>query len=547
REVLQSKQKGDFSWLTSRGKYQDEFLARDAALLTYHYLNEGYLKVRVDQPRVYLSRDRKWIFITFKVVEGDPYTLRSIDVEGDILTTKEELLGKMKVKVGKLYSRKTVDEDIRTLSALYGDHGYAFTNINPITIPDEATKTATISYAIDKGPRVTIEKINISGNTITRDKVIRRELRVVEGSLYSETELNSSRQRLQALGYFEEVNFAMPRGSGDDTIVLNITVKEKPTGTFTIGAGFSTVENFIFSSSISKNNFFGYGISGQFSTELSSRRQLFVLSFEDPYFLDSKWILGISGFRTVDRYTDFNRDSFGGTLSLGHRFFDYSSVRLTYQAESVNIGHFSTIVPAPFENTLSGLTSSLGMSVQRDTRDNRLIPKKGSFNQASNEFSGRRLGGDNDFYRLSLNSRYYYPIFWKVVAKTNASLGYIQSLNDSPVPLFERFFQGGPNSLRGYYLRSIAPKVQIPTVPQGNDSEFAIGGDKMVQFNAELEAPLYEPAGFALVTFYDAGNTFAEDQSFSVTDLRSDYGFGIRWNSPFGPMRFEWGFPINPQ
>lgn len=543
RKQLKSKEKGRWSWLTGGGKYQDEMVKRDAAFLVYHYQNHGYLKVKVTAPKVYLSRDQKWITLTFQIEEGEKYKVRAIGVEGDILTTQEELVSKLKVKPADLYSRKDVEQDLILLSQLYGDQGYAFANINPAIKPYDEDHTADVIYVVQKGSKVIIEKINITGNTVSRDKVIRRELQIKENSLYNETRLRQSRERLQALGYFEEVNFATPRGSADDRIHLNISVKEKPTGTFSIGAGFSSVEKFIFTASIAKDNFFGYGISGQFSTEISSKRQLFILSFEDPYFLDSNWLLGVSGFRTVNAFTDFDRRSFGGTLSFGHRLFESSIFRFGYQIEDVDVGDFRTTVPATFSRNLSGLTSSASVSLQRDTRNNRIFPTRGMFNSASVEFAG--LGGDNEFLRVSENFRFYKPIWKGLVGKFNFTMAQISSLNSLPVPLFERFFLGGVNSLRGFFLRSVGPAVQIPTDPQGGDNRFVFGGNKMIQFNFELEMPIYEPAGFRFVTFIDAGNAFSEEEKFSLTNLRADYGFGIRWNSPLGPLRFEWGFPFS--
>ncbi|OGP13726.1 MAG: outer membrane protein assembly factor BamA [Deltaproteobacteria bacterium RIFCSPLOWO2_02_FULL_50_16] len=542
RKVIRTKGKGYFSWLSSSGKFSDEAVERDVLMLTFHYLNHGYIKVKVSSPKIYLSKDKKWLYITFNVTEGLQYRLRSVDMEGDILTTKQELISKLIVKPGQIYSRMNIEKDMQLLSQIYGDQGYAFTNINPATLPDDTTRTADLIYRISKGSKVYIEKINIIGNMVTRDKVIRRELAIKENALYNESRLQMAKRKLEQLGYFEEVNFATPRGSRDDTLVLNITVKEKPTGTFTIGAGFSSVENFIFNASIAKDNFLGYGLKGQFSVELSSRRQLFVFSLEDPYFLDTNWILGLSAFRTVYAFEDFDREAFGGNVSFGRRFFDYSSTRLIYEIEKVNATDFSTTVPALFENNLEGLTSSLALELNRDTRDNRLFPSKGFFHSVANEFAG--VGGDNDFYRFSANSRFYQPVFWKVIFKTNVSLAYITSLNNQPVPLFERFFLGGINSLRGFFPRSVGPKVRVPADATGGDSDFVIGGNKMIQLNGELELPIYDPIGFKFVTFVDAGNAFAEDENYSLRQLRSDYGFGLRWNSPFGPLRFEWGIPI---
>lgn len=548
KKILQTKERGYFSWLTQHGKYHEEVLQRDVAFLTYHYLNHGYIKVQVKQPRVYLTKNLKWLTVTFPLIEGDPYTISAVNVQGDILTTKEEILSKASIKAGELYSREKVDDDLRTLSTFYGDHGYAFAVINPVTIPDDATKTARLDYVIDKGHPVTVEKINISGNTVTRDKVIRRELKIAEGALYNESRIQESRRRLYALGFFEEVNFATPRGSSDDSIILNIKVKEKKSGSINVGAGFSTIESFVFQTSITKNNFFGYGIQGQFSLELSSVRQLFVLSFEDPHFLDTDWIFGMSGSRLTQQYEDFNRDSFGGTTSLGYHLFDYSNIRFIYEIEKVDIGAFKNVVPEPFAGRDSGLTSSLAMLLVHDTRDDRIFPAKGMYHSLSQQVSGTYLGGDSNFYRVSGNARYYYPFFGKkLILKSNFLIGYIRGLDDEPVPLFERFYQGGMNSLRGFNFRSVGPKVRAAsTNPQAGDSEFVIGGDKQLQFNFESEVPIYNPAGFKLVLFVDMGNTFLEEESYDLNNLRSNYGFGLRWNSPFGVLRFEWGFPFDP-
>jgi outer membrane protein insertion porin family len=543
RKVIRTKQKTAISWLTSSGKYQREVLERDVAFLTFHYLNNGYLRARVSAPEVYLSRDKKWLYIDFHVEEGDQYTIGNVDIAGDILTTREEFLGMIETKSGDIYSRKIIEQDIIKMTEKYGNQAYAFASINPATIPNDEALTADITFQIDKGRKIKIERINISGNTTTRDKVVRRELEVVENGYYHEGRLRRSRERLMALGFFEDVNFATPRGSTDEQIILNIQVKEKQTGTFSIGAGFSSVENFILTASVSKDNLMGYGINGRFSLELSSRRQLFLLSFSDPYFLDTNWIFSASGYRTVNVFEDFDRRSFGGNVNLGRRVFDHSRILFGYEVEDVEAEDFRTTIPALFEDNLSGLTSSVSLILSRDTRNNRLFPSKGTYFSVSQEFAG--LGGDNEYYRVIGNERFYRPLFWKVVFKQNFSIGYIKSLNDFVVPLFERFFTGGINSLRGYQLRGVGPSVRVLADPTSGDEEFIIGGNKLLLFNAEFELPIYEPAGFKFVVFYDAGNAFAEDENFSITNLRHDYGFGMRWNSPFGPMRFEWGFPIN--
>ena len=330
-------------------------------------------------------------------------------------------------------------------------------------------------------------------------------------------------------------------------MILKISVEEQPTGSFNIGAGFSTAESFIFSASIQKNNFFGFGISGQASFEFSNIRQQFLVSMTDPYFLDTEWILSLSGYRSIYSYNDFDRYSYGGSGSIGHRIFDNSSIRRGYDVEQVSITDFSVAVPQMFRNNAGGLTSNVNLTVARDTRDNRIYAKKGTFYSGKVEYSGGGTGADNDFLRYSGRSQFYQPILWGITFRTFGRVGYVDSLNSAPVPLFERFFLGGVNSLRGDFPQSIGPKLRIPTSSVAGDTDFVYGGNKMWIANAELEFPIVEASGLNFVSFYDVGNAFAEEENFSITKARQDYGFGIRWISPMGPLRFEWGIPINPK
>lgn len=545
RKTIKTKKKTAFSFLTGSGKYEEELLKHDVLMLTYHYLNHGYLKVKVSPPKTTISKDKRYIFVTFQIHEGQQYRIGDISISGDILTTHEELMGMLQTKTGDIYSQMNLELDIQKLVEMYGDEGYAYSAIVPQTMPNDETLTADININIAKGNRITVERINITGNTTTRDKVIRREMDIKEDDRYNDKGLKKSKEKLMRLGYFEEVNFATPRGTRDDTMVLNVDVKEKPTGTFNIGAGFSSYEKFMVNASISKDNFFGYGISGSISAELSKRRQLFMLSVHDPYFLDSQWMAGLSGYRNSYKYQDFKRSSTGGDLNFGRRLFDYWSAQLGYTIEDVSVGDFSFIVPQFFRQNTSGLTSMATVTLARDTRNNRIMPTKGLYNVLTNEFSGKALGGDNDFYRVNFRTMFYQPI-WKerLIFKHFFRIGYVKSLNDDPVPLYERFFTGGVFSLRGYQPDAVGPSIRIPSSVSGNDETFVYGGDKILLFITELEIPIYKKGGVSGVLFFDAGNAFAENQNYNILNLRLDYGFGIRWNSPMGPLRFEWGFPI---
>lgn len=544
RGVIRTKKKNLLSFLTGAGKLREDVLEADAAMITYAYLNKGYMRVRVGKPKITYSEKKKGVILTFFIDEGQQYRVNDITFEGDVLTTKAELRKLFNTMSGNVYSQKILEGDLTKVQELYGSQGYAFANVIPQPQINDDTLTTDINIVIEKGKKVFVEKINITGNTITRDKVIRRELKVVENSLYNEKLIKLSKRKLEQLGYFESVEISTPRGSADNKLVLNLNVKEKPTGTFSVGAGFSSAESFLFTASVSKNNFFGYGISGSLSAELSGRRQQFVAQYTDPYFFDSRFIFSANAYRTATNFNDFRRQAFGGGIEIGRRFLDFSSFTFGYRIEDIRLSNFDDIVPEFWRLNTDGLTSSLILSVRRDTRNNPLITTKGSYLSANFEYAGNGLGGDNDYFRAIANGRYYQPLWGTSVIKVNVRIGYIRSLNDMPVPLFERFFTGGINSLRGYELRSVGPSLQIPGSITGQDQTFVFGGNKLLIGNLEYEFPIYDRAGFRGVVFVDAGNSYAENEALNPLNIRADFGAGVRWNSPFGPLRFEWGFPI---
>ena len=547
RKIVRTRRKDLLSFLTKSGKYSEEMLSNDVLRLTFTYLNDGYLRVKVLPPKITISSDKRYIFVLFSIFEGEQYTVDNVDVAGDVLTTRAELLSMVKMKKGSVFSQQVVEGDILKLTEMYGNQSYAYANVYPDVIPNDVDLTADIIFRIYKGSKIKIERINITGNTKTRDKVIRRELLIMEDDMYSEEFIRKSKLKLQQLGFFEEINFATPRASSDDTVDLNIEVKEKNTGSFNVGVAFSSFEHFLFQGSVQQANFFGYGVSGQVGTQLSSKRQFFYISAKDPYFLDSNWMLGGSLYRTSFNYQDFRRKALGGDISLGRRFLEKYSATLGYRAELVSVDSFSRIVPQLFRSHASGFTSALSLDLDRDTRDNRLYPKKGMYTVGSVEVSGAKLGGSNDFLKLKYKAMYYQPIWKKrIIFKTYGRIGYIKNLGNDLLPLYDRFFMGGVFDLRGYYPNSVGPRLRIPTSSGGGDEEFIYGGNKEMLMIGELEVVLFNKfGGVSLVAFFDAGNTYAEDQNYSFKNLRKDYGFGVRWNSPMGPLRFEWGLPLD--
>lgn len=548
RKELKTREKGFLSFITSSGKYDEDQLKNDLEKLEFFYRNHGYIKVKISQPRVTLTRDRKALYVAFTIYEGDQYKVSLAGVSGDILTTAEELNSALKLKVNEVYSEMNVYLDRQMLENKYGDQGYADVVVSPDLRPHDETKTVDVFYNIDKGERIFIEKIIIKGNTVTHDKVIRREMQIQENALYNRSQIDVSKRRLQQLGYFEDVAISMPRASTNSTRNIVIEVKEKSTGTFNIGAGFSSLESFLFNASIEKDNFFGLGWRGSAMARLSGLRQEFSLSFTDRYFLDSRWIFSGSLYRYYSALNqDFDQDSAGGSATLGREVLPYFDANIGYQIEKIKISNFSAQVPEFFKEKSSGLTSSGLVTFAYDRRDNRLTTSKGSYHTLTNQLAGEMFGGDNNFWKVTGDTRYYFKLPLQTIFRVRGLGSYIDQVGSGSVPLFERLFLGGVNSLRGYDFNAVGPTLRIPSSAIGGDKTFTYGGNRSLMFNAELEVPIYAPAGFKAVTFLDSGQTYAETESIDLSRLRANYGFGLRWLSPFGPLRFEWGFPINRQ
>ncbi|NMO19337.1 outer membrane protein assembly factor BamA [Pyxidicoccus fallax] len=557
KATMITREGGFFSFFTGEGTYREEAFERDLQVIQFAYYDRGFINVRVDKPTVQLSADKRFIYITLRVTEGEAYDIGKIDFSGDLLegVSKELMESLMKSRTGERFNRSQLSQDIVAVSDLYYDRGYAYANINPITTVNADNRTVDLTFDVQQGPKVTIERIEVVGNSKTRDKVIRRELRVYEGELYSGTGVRRSRERVTALGFFETVEITQRPGSQDDTIVLQVEVKEKATGTFQVGLGFSNVENFIFTAQISQNNFLGWGQSISASAQISGLRSLVQLSFYDPYFLDTNYLLSAEFFRVQADYEGFIRNSTGGSVSIGYQFIDDLLGTVGYSREWVDVEAGQNLGAVLLANQfLSGITSAARFSLSFDRRDNRLFPSRGFIHYGSVETAPGFLGGTFLFNRYTAYSRLYFPMPLGFVFKTNATIGYIQQLDqDKPLPISELYYVGGINSVRGYYLRSISPSVKVPRSanPDATVTDFLVGGNKQLIFNFELEFPIFEKAGLRGVLFYDAGNSFATTENFFEDrqdnlplGLFHSAGFGFRWFSPIGPLRFEWGIPL---
>jgi outer membrane protein insertion porin family len=577
RGVISTQEGNILSVLTSAGTYREDVFQRDLLLIQAHYWDHGYVQVKVGNPLVELSPDKQSMYITISIDEGPQYHLGKVDVTGDLLMPKEFFLSRVSVKPGEIFNRSKLSDDLQRLTDYYKDRGYAYVNATPTTPVNEKTKIVDVFFEIQKGELVTINRINIRGNNKTRDKVMRREMRIIEGDIYNQSLLDYSKKRVNALGYFEKVDMSTKRAETDDKMDVNFEVAERPTGTFQIGAGFSSVENFIAQAQVSQNNLFGRGQLLTLQLQYSGLRQLYLLQFQDQYFLDTPWTFGFNLFRQDQFLFSFVRNSKGGSLTWGYLLAEDTRLLLTYTLEDVGVSTsgfsslFSTSVIQPTQvgsiaNLLrSGITSSGKAVLSYDSRDNRLFPTRGWYNTISAEVADPYTLSQNVFTRYEATARAFYPLWGPFVLRLKGNVGLIGSRDDRGVPIFERYFVGGIYDIRGFSPRSLGPVIRAESTqaPDGSLNNFLIGGNMEVIGNAEVEFPIFDKVGIRGVVFTDVGNAFnLEDQycklkpfnvdvskdpcknPLNIGAYRASWGFGFRWQSPIGPLRFEWGIPF---
>lgn len=553
RGLMETKEKWFLSWLTGAGTYKEEVLKNDAQLLTEHYLNNGYINVRVGEPAVRLTDKRDALEVSIGITEGDQYRVGEIGFKGELLEPAADLRSKLKTMPGEVFSRALLRADIGTLTDVYGDKGYAFANVNPVSKADQEKKLVSLTFDMEKGELVYIERISISGNPKTRDKVVRREMRILEGELFNGTGMRRSKQNLMNLGYFEEVNIATAKGSAGNKLNVSVDVKEKPTGTFSVGGGYSSLDGFIGQGSVQQANFLGLGLKANASASIGGKSQTYSLGLTDPHFLDSKWSLGGDIYRTERDYSDYSRRLLGGDIKSSYPINDFVGVFLMYKYEIKDIYKVNEVLRlADPQNYTPGTTttSSIYSSITRNTTDYRLDPSSGMVNMFSLEFAG--LGGDNRFARYITEHTYFQTLYKKLVGSTKLTLGYVQEVG-SKVPIDEKFYLGGISSLRGYKARSVSPMVTskdlVPPSVLYENNIYHIGGNSEVYGNTELTFPVIPEVGVKMVVFFDYGNSFdnGKVRPSGYDLLQTSYGAGIRWASPIGPLRLEYGIPLNPR
>ncbi|HEY4175583.1 MAG TPA: outer membrane protein assembly factor BamA [Kofleriaceae bacterium] len=585
RNAIATRRADALSFLNDSGVYSQEAFERDLLLVSAHYWDKGYANVKVGTPQLRLSRDKEYMYLSIPVDEGPVFTIGSVTFKGDLIGSAEENAKRIRLKPGMNFSRTIIAEDREKLSSYYQDQGYAYANVLPLTKVDLPKRQINLTFEVARGKRAYFERINIRGNSKTRDKVIRREMKISEGEMFNNTNLEISKRRITALGFFENVVISTKRGSSDEFVEVNVEVAERPTGTFQIGAGFSSVENFIAQAQISQNNLFGRGQTLALQAQISSLRQLFLLRFVEPYFLDTSWTFAFDLYNQSRGFGTFYRNASGGTLTWGYPLSYEARAFLTYKLEDVSIttgsGGIANLgaTSAPIEATSvanlfrGGVTSSLRASLSWDSRNNRLFPSGGWYHTIFAEYASDYTGSENKFIRLGGFMRHYRQLFGPFVYHGNLEVGVTTSTDPLGVPISERYLVGGIYDIRGYAPRSLGPKLLTQTpgdVGQGL-GELPLGGNMQVIINNEIEFPLFKKVGISGVVFFDMGNAYnlenrycsglhRENSSLSVkfdpcfdasrsltTGLRKSVGFGFRWFSPIGPLRFEWGIPLDAQ
>ncbi len=575
----------------SGGVFRQDAFERDVTMVSALYYDKGFLQVSVATPRIMLTPDRSGIEVTLAIDEGPRFRIRELRVyekgedgrEVDPINGRRNLRMMVHAESGDYFNRAALMDDLQKIRTLYRDAGFANVEANPETRLDGETHEVDVIVPVVRGPLVHFERIEFRGNSKTRDKVLRRELEISEGDKFTESGLDTSRKRVTALGYFERVDVSTEQGSAPDKMNVYFEVGERPTGTFQIGAGFSSIENFIATAQIQQANLFGGGQSLSLQAQVSGLRQLVNLRFFEPYFLDSKFNASIELYDQLFRYTDFQQGRLGGSFTLGYPLIAprlYAS--MTYVGEQVSVSTntssyflgsstaLSVFRRLPLANLFNdGFTSAFRPALTWDSRDNRLFPTAGVYLRASTELADTFFGSHNQYLRNQLTGRFYYPLTSWLVFKVNTETGLVTSPSKEGVPIFARTFLGGIFDVRGFTYRSLGPRVPLTSTTDPNSVPLTnganIGGNLSYYQNVELEFSILDAVGIKGVVFTDAGNSWNLEKNYcdatltqyavtspcfngfnSLAQLRTSWGFGVRWFSPMGPLRFEWGFPFKP-
>lgn len=553
-ELLSQSTGNWLSWYSKNDQYSRQKLSADVETLRSHYLDRGYLEFNVDSTQVSITPDKQDIYITISITEGEKYTVDGVKLSGDLLLPEEELRKLVKLVPGEEFSRKKLTETTKAISDRLANDGYAFSNVNAVPEPDREKRSVSFTVFVDPGRRVYVRRINVAGNSKTRDEVVRREFRQFEGAWYDGEKITRSRARVDRLGHFDGVTVETPAVPGTtDQVDVNLTVKEKPTGNLALGAGFSSSENLILSTSISQQNLFGSGKALTLSLNSGSINKTYSLSFTDPYYTAD----GISrGFDVYLRNVDPSRLGIGNyrTSSVGAglrwgfpiREDDRINFGLAVDQTSIDVFDNSPGRYADFVNEFGDSNTSLVGTIgwARDTRDSFVYPTTGGTQRVNVEVS--LPPGSLRYYKASYQQQQYIPLFWDFVIALNGEIGYGDGYNDKPLPFYKNYFAGGIGSVRGFQTSSLGER---DIDANGNLLQTTVGGNRRLVGNAELLFPLpgTQDKTLRLGTFIDVGQVWSSGDTLDLGDLRYSAGVSVSWSSPMGPLKFSIAQPLNKE
>ena len=534
--IMRTAEKGLFSWFTGSGILDEEVLEEDRKNIEALYHDYGYVRVKVDRPVVTVSPDGQSIAIAISLVEGNLYKIANVGLKGDLVFDDALVRKKLKSKVDSTFRSTLFHEDVSMLTDMYQDKGYAFVDVAPMTEIDDKTTTINLTFDIAKGSEVYFNRINIMGNEKTRDNVIRREIRFGEGDLYSSTKMKWTKRRLRNSTFFKSEELKTIKTDDPDRINLDVIVEEKPTGTLSLGVGYSTYEKALLTGSISQQNILGTGNAAFLTASLSSIAHLYNLSFIQPYTFDRDFSTSYNIFNTERIFNTYDYKGSGGGINVSRPLSEFVRGSLGYRYQSIKVYNIESNAGTFIQNQAgSSATGAVNVSLVRNTIDDVMNPSRGSVATALFEYATTLLGGENKFYKSVVSYGQYFPFKWGTAFFLRGTAGNITGYGGSTVPVYERFFVGGIQTVRGFQYGAAGPLD-----PATGD---VIGSLNELYFNAEWIFNIYKPAGLKGFLFFDYGKGYNSNNFFQ--SLRPAAGIGIRWFSPMGPITVEMGFNLD--
>lgn len=551
-DQMQLSTPGWFSWITKDDQYSKQKLTGDLEKLRSFYLNQGYFEYNIDSTQVSISPDKKDMFITVNMTEGKKYKVTDVKLAGDLIVPESELKPLLVIQPGEVFTRDKINQSVTALTDRLGQDGYAFANVNAVPEVNKEKGEVAFTFFVDPGRRTYVRKINVTGNTRTRDEVVRREMRQMEAGWYDAKKIKRSKERLDLLGYFTDVNVETPAVPDTaDQVDVNFKVTEKPTGNVTLGAGYAQDEGLILSAGISQSNFFGSGkaVSASFNTSKLNRYLNF--SFTDPYFTEDGVSIGYDAY--YRRYSpnetntqQYRTDTIGADVRFGIPITEYDTINTSLGVEQTKVKVFDSS-PSRYKQYVDDFgTNNLNylwkVGWARDTRDSYLWPTTGRISRINYEMSVP--GSDINYMRLVGSQQTFFPLTKRLVLALNGELGAVQSYGKTDsVPFFQNFYLGGIGSVRGYENASIGKK---------DENDDAYGATRRAIINAELLFPfpgMKDDKTLRASAFFDAGTLWGGDGSAATwrDNVRYSTGLALSWLSPMGPMKFSYAFPLKSE